>query len=252
MEPRRHPGDRRYRLYRPSDFPARTGASFTASKPQQVAFNEALVIVSTKVKDITQVGRDHAATYFDDSQQDRTFTYVELQSTNPHNVSLANNWQIQVYGGPAPQQVISTLVLGGPNATDFISAGQSYVIGSRTYVSGGAGEDTSVGSGNAQPSYFKVIPTWDFSQTNHSPQQLVYLISDDGGPAYSGNSLNASGNLDLDLVAQSGNNRFWLTDMNGNRTSAAKGSLLFDLTTALPASLGDVIKNSRPRRSLTP
>ncbi len=202
---------------------------------QSLALNEAQIIVSPIVKDngkpVQQV-QDHPATYFDDSVGDRYFTYLELLNAGPYSVSVANStWQIQAIITVAnTDTVLSTLILGGPTpnaALDTIGAAQTYTIGSRS-VLGGVGEYIS--GTNPQPSYFKVIPNWDWTQSNPPPPQ-PFASYQTIAPA--------SGNLNLDLVAQSGNNRFWLTDSTGKNTST-NGNLFCDLNTQFG---GDIIKN---------
>ena len=65
---------------------------------QQLAFNEALVILSRACQNRASSAactKDHPATNFDDSLSDRTFTYLELYNVSPDTVSLqSQNWQI--------------------------------------------------------------------------------------------------------------------------------------------------------------
>jgi hypothetical protein len=179
---------------------------------QQLAFSESLVIIDQKVKSYIAPfpPKDHPATLLDDSQvHDRYFTFLELQNVYGYAVPLGNqNWQIAytnagtVNPNDATQDVnILTLsdtfspagVAGGPT----LGGGQTYTIGSRTYNAGAPNEDK--GPGDPQPSVLMVDPNWNRNTQTPNFQQIA--------PA----SNNGPVNLNLDLVAKSGQNRFILT-----------------------------------------
>ena len=201
---------------------------------QQLAFNEALVIVATKVKDKNNNGQMMSVTYFDDSQADRTFTYLELQNVGPYAVPLANwNWQIQVLDSNS--NPLSTLTLGG-SAGDTINAGQQYVIGSRSYQ-GAIATDNVIGQpGTPMGSSFLVMPNWDPANPPPSTLPSNYTVI---APA--------SGTINLDLVAGAGqpgnaNNKFGLV-FQGNATTV-NGNLFYDFNAVYPADMNDVLKNN--------
>lgn len=181
---------------------------------QQLAFNEALVVVSRKV---TSGGNpyDHPATQFDDKAWDRTFTYLELYNVSPYGVPLNNgNWQIvnldpgilypylpltpqQTQPGTTTTQTVpssnSGIALSALTLADgvfgtipaqggqpgVVQPSQPYTIGSRSYIPG-----TDDQGGTPLASTFNVDPNWVSGAPN-----LVQMV-----PA-------AGATLGLDLVS---------------------------------------------------
>lgn len=190
---------------------------------QQLAINEALVIASMKVPTFppTAGGSNHPATQFDDSQQDRFYAYVELQNVSPYNVPVGSTGTPGTLGDGVWQIAVEDKTTIGNDrrltlfdAGNFVPAGGLYTIGSRTYVSGGT-DDASPGT--PFPSLFRVDPTWD--PANPTSVNLVQIA-----PAAP---------LALDLVHNSGNLRYSLTDTSG--TNVSKGAFVpgvIDLTAA--------------------
>ncbi len=236
------------------------------AEAQQLAFNEALVIVSRAVqKALAPKGTytDHKATAIDDSVADHTFAFLELFNVSPNSVPLQNlNWQIvtldplnlnstlplvpqqvpsNTFTFPVPATVPTTqnaVALTALTLQDgtvgSLAAGSPYTIGSRTNI----GADAASGI----YSNFVVDPNWTTGTASPDPlfntPSATQLV-----PQYvAGNA--AASTLNLDLLAPSGAGRFVLTDYQykalaaTTATSAAGGFL--DMT----SGTGDVTKGT--------
>jgi len=197
---------------------------------QQLAFNEALVIVSRMVKGYLPPNppKDHLATMFDDSKQDRTFAYLELQNVAPYPVPLNNlNWQIMLMD---PSQSAGTL---NPNSSlglklltinDFnnqsVSPGLTYTIGTRTYIPG-----TDDVNSKPFPSTFVVDPNWNNGLANPDPAFQTAAQSQ-MAPA-------SSATLNLDLVTQA--------NQSGTPTPANQAFMVTDGGFNLDPTVGDFV-----------
>ena len=223
---------------------------------QQMAFNEALVIVSRRVPLAGAPGiyKDHPATAIDDSQVDHTFVSLELYNVSPYPVPVQyGNWQIvaldptiAAVSSPnlplTPQQVVSGNTVTVPTATAgvaltaltlfdnntaSVSPGLPYTIGSRTDI----GNDNASGT---LPSTFVVDPNWTTATGNPDPnfasKSLTQMV-----PQYvAGNAATSAFNLDL-LKPAGGFGSFRLTDYQynpiaANGVTSAQGAF-FDMTT---------------------
>jgi hypothetical protein len=116
---------------------------------QRLALNEALVIRSKKVPNLSMPGtfKDHPATQFNDSLQDRYYTYLELQNVSAYSVPLGQgSWEISVDDQTGTMDQWRVILTDGGAS---VAPGAMYTIGSRTYVSGGSDD---IGVGNPYPS----------------------------------------------------------------------------------------------------
>ncbi|HEY2253587.1 MAG TPA: hypothetical protein VGH74_21075, partial [Planctomycetaceae bacterium] len=206
---------------------------------QQLAFNEALVIASMRVPlTMTTNYKDHPATLFDDSIQDRTFSYLELYNVSPNTVPVNNqNWQIMLLnmGVPAvanPQpstDAYSVLTFNDYNNVS-IPAGQPYTIGSRTYSTTASSPSDALGTGAPRPSQFVVDTTYTGAASDVNVQTTpsnYYIV-----PA-------AGGTLNLDLVGSalssgsgmtpSDSNQPFILTMNGSTSATTTIGAFCDL-----------------------
>ncbi len=215
---------------------------------QQLAFNEALVVVAPYVQKDTSTGAgkdntgiDHPATAWNDALRDRTFTYLELFNVGTNNLPLSNsNWQIMVLNpanqsnsplNPLTSNAWTLLTLTQPNSV--VNAGQPYTIGSYNYDASDAGT-----SGFAKPvSQFVVDPNWSTTvSTNPDPAFKTPALSQIV-PGYNYTNAATPGfpALNLDLVNSyiaTNNTNYSLTDSNYNLINAQGGFL--DMTLASP------------------
>jgi hypothetical protein len=221
---------------------------------QQLAFNEALVVVAPYVKkdpkgvvpDNSSV--DHPATAWDDSKRDRTFTYLEMFNVGPYDLPLGNsNWQVMVLDpskqasaplNPPTSSAWTILTFTDANAT--ASAGRPYTIGSYTYD---AADPTTSGLASTG-SQFIVDPSWSSAVTSPDPAFQTATKSQII-PGYN-NTTSAfpNPNFDLDLVLSYGKSAgCTLTDSGYNTISVQGGFLDFTVgsPTATPTALAQVI-----------
>jgi hypothetical protein len=215
---------------------------------QQLAFNEALVVVAPYVQKDTSMGAgkdntgtDHPATAWNDALRDRTFTYLELSNVGPYDLPLSNsNWQIMVLNpanqgnaplNPPTSNAWTLLTLTQPNSV--ASAGQPYTIGSYNYDATDAGT-----SGFASPvSRFVVDPIWSTTVSTNPDPAFKVPAQSQIVPGYNYTNAATPGfpALNLDLVASfSTANSYSLTDGNYNPINAQGGFL--DMTLTSPNS----------------
>jgi hypothetical protein len=222
---------------------------------QQLAFNEALVIVSRRVpRALTPtIFIDHKATAIDDSQVDHTFTALELYNVSPYPVPLQNgNWQVvtldptiagvsspnsplnpqQIAGGQnvtvptaVPGVALTALTLID-NLTGAVGPSQPYTIGSRTDI--GSNDNPN----GPSPSTFIVDPNWTTATLNPDPNFATKSLTQMVPQFVAGNPATSAFNLDLLLPPY---NRYVLTDFQYNAITptapfTATGAF-FDMTT---------------------
>lgn len=122
---------------------------------QQLTLSEALAIKADKV--VTTVGAlpyDHPATEYDD-KLDRFFTYIDIQSSAPYDVSFSNeSWQIRLLPkGPTTPTADERRLTLLPGAGQ-VNAGSTFSI-----LSAGDADNVD-GMGMVRPSYFMVDPNY--------------------------------------------------------------------------------------------
>jgi len=242
---------------------------------QQLAFNEALVIVSRRVPvfGMNNTWQDHPATQLNDSITDRTFTYLELFNVSPYPVPVnLLNWQVVLLdplGGNTaalnPQQTTSQGVAmptvpgaagtalsavtlkdnqvnsnAAINEAGQILPGQIYTIGSRTYIGG----TDDIAPGQPYPSTFVVDPFWTSGTPSPDPAFATPAASQ-MAPSYNANYPIGS-TLNLDLLLPNNVNSFVLTD--GTYTGLLQGQFC-DMTIGA-TSPGDVTTGNFAKASI--